>query len=186
MSARIAVIILSLSALILPACAAEEPEEVGTESTATEATSTGASTEEGSTLETEGAEIEPTEAAAAATSTEGAATEGTDTAATADGAAGEGVILGADDIYYVHDGVQSNEEELTLTASAGEVEMTLDNEGVLPHNIVVEEADDTLVVEAEAGASETGSIQLESGDYTLYCNIEGHREAGMEASLTVE
>lgn len=99
---------------------------------------------------------------------------------------GSEVTIGAGDIYYADDGQQSNETDVTFTASAGEVVITLENDGALPHNVVIEEAGDTKVADAAAGASDTGSVELEPGTYTIYCDVAGHREAGMEATLVVE
>ena len=37
------------------------------------------------------------------------------------------------------------------------------------------------------GESEVLSLEgLDTGDYVVYCNIAGHREAGMETSMTIE
>jgi len=33
---------------------------------------------------------------------------------------------------------------------------------------------------------ETGKVTLDPGEYTIYCNIPGHRAAGMEATITAE
>ena len=89
-------------------------------------------------------------------------------------AAGIEVVSG--DLFY---------EPESLTATAGEVTISLDNQGSAVHNVIVEEAGDAKVVEAEGGATDTGTIQLEAGTYTFYCDIVGHREAGMEGTLTV-
>ncbi|WP_370324214.1 plastocyanin/azurin family copper-binding protein [Euzebya sp.] len=101
-------------------------------------------------------------------------------------ASGGGVTVAAGDIYYADGDSRSDEGEVTFTADAGEVEVTLENDGALEHNVVVEEAGDELVVSAAAGETSTGTVDLDGGTYTIYCDIAGHREAGMVATLTVE
>ena len=72
----------------------------------------------------------------------------------------------------------------TITADAGSIVIDLDNQGSTLHNFVVEQGS-TKVVEAPAGSRGSGSIELEAGTYTFYCDITGHREAGMEGTLEV-
>ena len=56
----------------------------------------------------------------------------------------------------------------------------------LPHNVVYEgENNDEPVVECDGGDSQTGQQDLAAGEYTYYCSIAGHREAGMEGTVTV-
>jgi plastocyanin len=70
-----------------------------------------------------------------------------------------------------------------LEASAGEITFRLVNDGSLPHTFVIEghESDMKLSV----GDSDEGTITLDEGDYTFYCDVAGHRAAGMEGTLTV-
>jgi uncharacterized cupredoxin-like copper-binding protein len=74
----------------------------------------------------------------------------------------------------------------TPDAQAG-VEATLYNADSIQHTLLVEghEDDMRLVVNAR-GDSDRGSIDLEPGEYVIYCDVAGHREGGMEADLTVE
>lgn len=94
-----------------------------------------------------------------------------------DAAAGGDVveIMGTDALAF-------EPEELTATAGEITVELT-SGEGVL-HTFVIEEQEE-LVVEAAAGATASGTIELEPGEYTFYCDVPGHRQAGMEGTLTV-
>ena len=73
------------------------------------------------------------------------------------------------------------------TAEAGEITFRYVNEGSLPHTLVVDdhESDMRLKV-AKKGDADEGSITLDPGDYTIYCDVAGHRAGGMEAELTVE
>jgi FtsP/CotA-like multicopper oxidase with cupredoxin domain len=61
------------------------------------------------------------------------------------------------------------------------------NDGPSPHNLALEVAghhhESTTMPMGSADTVELGS--LEPGTYTLWCTISGHREAGMEATLTV-
>lgn len=74
----------------------------------------------------------------------------------------------------------------TLTASAGTVTVELTAEDAAEHTFVIEELDDTEVVAVGPGETASGSADLESGAYTFYCSVPGHRSAGMEGELTVQ
>ncbi len=73
-----------------------------------------------------------------------------------------------------------------LSATAGEIEVVMDNVGSAEHDFAIAEAGDEVVVQAAPGESATGTIELEAGTYTFYCAVPGHREAGMEGTLTVQ
>lgn len=72
-----------------------------------------------------------------------------------------------------------------LTAAAGAVTVTLTSEPAVNHTFVIEELGDVEVVAAEPGQAATGTVDLEAGTYTFYCSVPGHREAGMEGTMTV-
>ncbi len=66
----------------------------------------------------------------------------------------------------------------------GQLTITLVNRGAIFHNLLIEEVGG-FVLEADAGVTSSAPIQLEDGVFTLYCSVPGHRELGMEATLTV-
>ena len=76
-------------------------------------------------------------------------------------------------------------DEDAYIAQAGEVTFFYDNCGSLPHTLVIEDID-TDVFKLQVGDTDEGSVELEAGEYVLYCDIAGHRGGGMEATLTVE
>lgn len=73
------------------------------------------------------------------------------------------------------------------TAVTGDVSFTLDNVGGTEHNIEVLGAFglEGEVVEAGSGETAEGAAPLFPGEYTIICNIPGHRAAGMEATIEV-
>jgi mono/diheme cytochrome c family protein len=73
------------------------------------------------------------------------------------------------------------------TAPAGPLKLESPNESSVDHNIAVEGngVDEKGPIVKNGGVSEI-EVDLEPGEYTFYCSVEGHREAGMEGQLTVE
>jgi plastocyanin len=68
-----------------------------------------------------------------------------------------------------------------LTVSAG-AELELTNDGQALHNLTIEGTD--VNEDVEAGQSTTVSIDIDPGDYTMFC--EYHRTIGMEGTVTVQ
>jgi uncharacterized cupredoxin-like copper-binding protein len=59
------------------------------------------------------------------------------------------------------------------------------NDGSVVHNLAIEDTD-LATADLSAGDSETLALSgLEAGSYTMFCQIPGHRAAGMEATLEV-
>ena len=66
----------------------------------------------------------------------------------------------------------------------GQLTVSLKNTGVIEHDFAVEGVAGT--VDAKPGASGSGVFKLpKAGTYTYYCTLPGHREAGMQGTLTV-
>lgn len=70
-------------------------------------------------------------------------------------------------------------------AADEEVEVTLDCGPNVEHNFLIEGHEgEEVIADCAAGESDSGTFTVEAGDHTFYCNIPGHREAGMEGTLT--
>ena len=74
----------------------------------------------------------------------------------------------------------------TFRAGAGDVHVTYRNEGSIQHTLLIDGVDGFKLDVAAKGDVDDGSVTLAPGSYTLYCDVAGHREAGMEASLTIK
>lgn len=77
-------------------------------------------------------------------------------------------------------------DQTELTAAAGEVTIELTNESGIPHNVEVEGNGVEEVSETITEGSTSLTLTLEPGEYEFYCAVPGHREGGMEGTLTVE
>ena len=127
----------------------------------------------GGSTETEGAESAP----AAGGSGNGA-----------EGASGEGG--GGGSIVNIATPSGANLEFTTsqATAKAGQVSIEFENAEPLQHDVAIEDSSGkvlgktALVAEGKA----TATVKLKPGTYTFFCTVPGHRQAGMEGTLTVK
>jgi uncharacterized cupredoxin-like copper-binding protein len=56
------------------------------------------------------------------------------------------------------------------------------NDGTVAHTLLVKGVSGFKL---EVGDEDEGTVELEPGEYTLYCDVAGHEAAGMVATLTV-
>jgi uncharacterized cupredoxin-like copper-binding protein len=78
-------------------------------------------------------------------------------------------------------------DKKTLSAKAGKVTIKMDNPSQLPHGVAIEGngVDQDGKVVQNGGTSEV-SVTLKPGKYTFYCPVPGHRQGGMQGTLTVQ
>jgi plastocyanin len=78
-------------------------------------------------------------------------------------------------------------DKTDLSAEAGKVTIDFDNPSPIPHNVVIEQnGKDLAGFDPIAEGEESETADLKAGTYTFYCSVPGHREAGMEGTLTVK
>ena len=74
------------------------------------------------------------------------------------------------------------------TAKAGQVTVDFNNPQALTHDVQIEDAQGEEVggTELIASGEDSTTVDLKPGTYTYFCSVPGHREAGMEGTLTVK
>jgi plastocyanin len=73
-----------------------------------------------------------------------------------------------------------------LSAKAGKVTITMTNMAPEEHNVTVAQGSTVLgATPTFQGGSKTLTLNLKAGTYTFYCSVPGHRQGGMEGTLTV-
>ena len=74
------------------------------------------------------------------------------------------------------------------SAKAGKVTVDFKNPQSLTHDVAIEDSGGKEVGKTELiGEGETSTtVNLKPGTYTYFCTVPGHREAGMEGTLTVK
>jgi plastocyanin len=74
----------------------------------------------------------------------------------------------------------------TLTAKAGAVSIVMTNMSPVEHNVTLAQGSKVLgATPTFVQGSKTLTLKLKAGTYTFYCSVPGHRQAGMEGTLTV-
>jgi plastocyanin len=76
----------------------------------------------------------------------------------------------------------------TATSKAGKVTVDFTNSSPVPHDVAIEDSNGETIGETEviAEGSDSTTVNLKPGEYKFYCTVPGHRQAGMEGTLTVK
>lgn len=102
---------------------------------------------------------------------------GDDTAGGDAAAGGELTFTGTDAVAW-----ESSEK----STAPGSTEITVSCGEAVPHGIAIEGVQGGGELAAcDPGGSGSATVELEAGEYTFFCTVPGHREQGMEGTLTV-
>jgi len=79
-------------------------------------------------------------------------------------------------------------DKSTLSAKAGKVSIAYENKSPIEHNLTIESSSGASIGATPTfqGGSKTLTVTLKPGTYKFFCSVPGHRQAGMEGTLTVK
>jgi plastocyanin len=78
-------------------------------------------------------------------------------------------------------------DKTSLSAKAGKVTIDMKNPAPLQHNISITGSGvNQMGKTVSTGQTSTVTATLKPGTYTFYCSVPGHRQAGMQGTLTVK
>jgi plastocyanin len=94
-------------------------------------------------------------------------------------------LSGADVTVHAKDTLKFDKSE--YTAKAGTVKIGYVNDGNIPHTLQIDGQPNFQKLTLNShGQSQIGSVDLPPGTYQIYCDIPGHRSAGMQANLVIQ
>src|SRR5689334_13465319 len=79
-------------------------------------------------------------------------------------------------------------DQKDVSAKAGSDTISFDNKQALQHDVKVEDSSGTEIggTDLVSSGTATATVDLQPGTYTFFCSVPGHREAGMEGTITVK
>jgi plastocyanin len=79
-------------------------------------------------------------------------------------------------------------DQSDVSAKAGTVTIDFDNQQSTEHDVKVEDSSGQELGGTDLISSSTANatVDLQPGSYTFFCSVPGHREGGMEGTLTVK
>ena len=79
-------------------------------------------------------------------------------------------------------------DQKDASAKSGTVTIDFDNKQALSHDVKVEDSSGQELggTDLVSSGTATATVDLQPGTYTFFCSVPGHREAGMEGTLTVK
>lgn len=75
--------------------------------------------------------------------------------------------------------------EKQIATPAGKVQINYANQGAR-HTLVIQDVPGIKLEVGKPGDKDSGVVELAAGAYTFYCDVPGHRSAGMEGILTAQ
>jgi len=90
----------------------------------------------------------------------------------------DALVVKAEDIKF---------DKKEYAAPAGQVTVAYESKGSVVHTLLIYDKDNVQVGEelkVSPGETKVETFDLPAGTYTMICNIPGHKEAGMTATLT--
>jgi plastocyanin len=113
-------------------------------------------------------------------------TSGGSTKAEASGTAGAPPAAATSSALAANPGGLLSYDTKQLSAKAGKVTITMTNMSPVEHNVTIAQGSAVLgATPTFQGGMRTLTLTLKPGVYTFYCSVPGHRQAGMEGTLTV-
>lgn len=78
-------------------------------------------------------------------------------------------------------------DKTRATVRSGQVTVHFTNDSSVPHNVTVAQGSRTLgATKTITGSNATLKLDLRPGDYVFFCSVPGHRQLGMQGTLTAE
>lgn len=160
-------LVLALASMVLVACGGGDDDTTNTTTTAPSA----------------GSESGGNGARSGGAAGTGTATGGKTNPASGGGAGGGGVLK-----FEAEPGAALAYTTTKATTSAGEVTVEFNNPQALTHDVAIEDSSGEEIGKTDlvADGSAATTVNLKPGTYTFFCTVPGHREAGMEGTLTVK
>ncbi|HEU4803442.1 MAG TPA: plastocyanin/azurin family copper-binding protein [Solirubrobacterales bacterium] len=113
-----------------------------------------------------------------------AATTATSAETTTGGSGGGGETVS----FEADPGGQLAYTQTDVTAKPGNATIEFDNPASIGHDVVIEDESGKEIAKTDiiTGSTTSTTADLKAGTYTFFCSVPGHREAGMEGTLTVK
>jgi plastocyanin len=93
---------------------------------------------------------------------------------------------GGQKLQLAADKTQLKFDKTSLSSKAGKVTIDMKNPAPIPHDVSIEgQGVDQHGKQVTGGGTSTVTADLKPGTYTFYCSVPGHRQAGMEGTLSV-
>ncbi len=79
-------------------------------------------------------------------------------------------------------------EQKTVTSKPGAVKIDFTNQSPVGHDVKISDSSGAQLggTDLVTGGSATATVDLAPGQYTFFCDVPGHEDAGMKGTLTVK